>query len=50
VDYGGERKVPGVDWNLAEYRKAGIRPDSFTGICKILLAFQQGDASHVVDS
>lgn len=40
---------PGVDWNLAEYRRHGIRPDSFVGICKILLAFHQGDASHVVD-
>jgi len=49
VDYGGERKVLGVDWNLAEYRRLGIRPDSFAGICKILLAFHQGDAKHVVD-
>lgn len=40
---------PGVDWSLAEYRRHGIRPDSFTGICKILLAFHQGDAKHVVD-
>ena len=40
----------GVDWNLAEYRRHGIRPDSFAGICKILLAFHQGDAKHVVDS
>ena len=37
----------GVDWNLAEYRRNGIRPDSFTGICKILLAFHQKDCSHV---
>lgn len=40
---------PGVDWNLAERRRHGIRPDSFAGICKILLAFHQGDARHVVD-
>lgn len=40
----------GVDWNLAEYRRYGIRPDSFSGICKILLAFHQGNAAHVVDS
>lgn len=39
----------GVDWGLAEYRRHGIRPDSFAGICKILLAFHQGDATHVVD-
>lgn len=39
----------GVDWHLAEYRRHGIRPDSFAGVCKILLAFHQGDASHVVD-
>lgn len=40
---------PGVDWGLAEFRRRGIRPDSFAGICKILLAFHQGDARHVVD-
>lgn len=39
----------GVDWNLAEYRRCGIRPDSFSGICKVLLAFHQGDAQHLVD-
>lgn len=50
VDCGGERKAPGVYWSLSEMRKAGIRPDSFTGICKILLAFHQGNAKHVVDS
>lgn len=49
VDYGGERKVPGVDWSLPEMRGAGLRPDSFAGICKILLGFNQGDAEHVVD-
>ena len=38
---------PGVDWHLAEYRRHGLRPDSFNGICKILLAFHQGDARHV---
>ena len=37
----------GVDWNLAEYRRHGIRPDTFGGICKILLAFHQGDARVV---
>lgn len=49
VDIGGGRRALGVNWCLPEYRKAGIRPDSFTGICRILLAFQQGDAKHVVD-
>ena len=39
---------PGVYWGLAEHRRHGIRPDSFNGICKILLAFHQGDARHVV--
>ena len=39
----------GANWNLAEHRRHGIRPDSFAGICKILLAFHQGDARHVVD-
>jgi hypothetical protein len=39
----------GVDWNLAEYRRHGIRPDSFSGICKILLAFHQGNARHLTD-
>jgi hypothetical protein len=39
----------GVDWNLAEYRRHGIRPDSFASVCKILLAFHQGDAQHIVD-
>lgn len=38
---------PGVDWSLAEYRRHGIRPDSFAGICKILLAFHQGDCRTV---
>lgn len=40
---------PGVDWNLAWCRRHGIRPNSFAGICKILLAFHQNDARHVVD-
>ena len=40
---------PGVYWGLAEHRRHGIRPDSFSGICRILLAFHQGDAKHVVD-
>lgn len=40
----------GINWNLAKFRKHGIRPDSFNGICKILLAFHQGDANHVVDT
>lgn len=39
----------GVNWSLPEMRRAGLRPDSFAGICKILLAFHQGDAKHVVD-
>ena len=37
----------GVDWNLAEYRRHGVRPDTLAGICKILLAFHQGDARAV---
>ena len=41
--------VPGVNWSLPDYRRHGIRPDSFAGICKILLAFHQGDARHIVD-
>lgn len=41
---------PGVNWGLADKRRAGLRPDSFAGICKILLAFQQRDANHVVDA
>ena len=49
VDIGDGRKALGVNWCLSEYRKAGIRPDSFAGICKILLAFHQKDAKHVVD-
>lgn len=48
-DHGGQCKASGVDWSLPEFRRHGIRPDSFSGICKILLAFQQGDARHVVD-
>ena len=40
---------PGVYWGLAEHRRHGIRPDSFSGICRILLAFHQGDAKHAVD-
>jgi len=40
---------PGVNWALADFRRHGLRPDSFAGICKMLLAFQQGDAKHVVD-
>lgn len=49
VDLDGWRKAPGVDWSLAVCRKAGIRPDSFKGICEILLAFHQGDCRHAVD-
>ena len=45
--YGVECELPGIDWSLSTYRKAGIRPDSFTGICKILLAFHQGNCKHV---
>lgn len=37
----------GVDWNLSECRRHGIRPDTFGGICKILLAFHQGDGRVV---
>ena len=49
VDLGNGRKMPGTNWSLPTYRRAGIRPDSFAGICKILLAFCQDDAKHVVD-
>ena len=49
ADFGAGRKAPGVDWSLPGMRRAGLRPDSFAGICKILLAFHQGDAKHVVD-
>lgn len=48
-DAGGRRAL-GVNWNLAGYRRHGIRPDTFVGVCKILLAFHQGAARHVVDS
>ena len=44
-----DRRVYGVRWSFSASRKAGVRPDSFAGICKILLAFHQGDARHVVD-
>lgn len=30
-----------VNWNLPEYRRNGVRPDSFEGIIKILLASNQ---------
>lgn len=49
VDLGNGYERLGVNWSLSTYRKAGIRPDSFAGICKILLAFHQGDARHVKD-
>ena len=39
--------VPGVVWCLPDSRRHGIRPDSFAGICKILLAFHQGDGRVV---
>lgn len=45
----GTNAHPGVDWSLAEYRRHGIRPDSFAGVCKVLLAFHQGNAQHAVD-
>lgn len=44
-----DRRIYVVRWPLSASRKAGIRPDSFAGICKILLAFHQGDAKHIVD-
>lgn len=49
TDLGNGQTILGVNWSLSTYRKAGIRPDSFNGICKILLAFHQGDAKHIVD-
>lgn len=39
----------GVNWCLKESSKAGIRPTSFSGVCKILLAFHQGDGRHSVE-
>lgn len=41
---------PGTDWDLAEMRRAGLRPDSLSGFCKILLAFHQGDGRHERDA
>ena len=38
-----------INWSLQLNRKSGIRPDSFVGICKILLAFHQGNCKHYVD-
>ena len=38
--------VSGVRWHLAHCRKSGIRPDSLSGICKILLAFNQGNCRY----
>lgn len=34
---------PGVYWCWKESREAGIRPDSLRGLCKVVLAFHQGD-------
>ena len=45
----GTDATPGVAWNLAMYRRHGIRPDSLRGIVKIVLAAHQGDFRHVVD-
>ena len=39
----------GVRWSLSELRRKGVRPDTFGGICKVLLAFNQGDARHRKD-
>ena len=45
----GTDATPGVAWNLATYRRHGIRPDSLRGIVKIVLAAHQNDFRHVVD-
>lgn len=45
----GTDATPGVAWNLAMYRRHGIRPDSLRGIVKIILAAHQNDFRHVVD-
>lgn len=37
------RKENQINFCLGESRKIGIRPDTFSGICKIVLAFHQGD-------
>lgn len=39
-----------IDWGLAEARRAGVRPESFAGVCKLLLAFHQGTGIHSKDS
>lgn len=39
----GSRKEDPIHFCLAELREIGIRPDSFAGICKIVLAFHQKD-------
>lgn len=45
----GTDATPGVAWNLAMYRRHGVRPDSLRGIVKIILAAHQNDFRHVVD-
>ena len=45
----GTDATPGVAWNLAMYRRHGIRPDSLRGIVKIILAAHQNNFRHVVD-
>lgn len=37
------RKENQVHFSLEESRKIGIRPDTFSGVCKIVMAFHQGD-------
>lgn len=41
------RKENQVHFSLEESREIGIRPDTFSGICKIVLAFHQGNGLAV---
>lgn len=43
----GSRKENPINFCLKESRGIGIRPDTFSGICKIVLAFHQGNGLAV---
>lgn len=45
----GSRKENPINFCLKESREIGIRPDTFSGICKIVLAFHQGDGRTMKD-
>jgi hypothetical protein len=45
----GSREENQINFCLAESRKIGIRPDTFSGICKIVLAFHQGESLTLKD-